>query len=92
MSLDKRMAYAVIWLDGSGWGIGVAVEDEPGYHPVAEYGPYTSGRAWKVVDGLNRRLGLDEKTAALIIASSMRGPLPTKRGRGRRRRKDARPR
>lgn len=68
------------------WGVCICVENEPGYHPVPEYGPYVGRAGLLHAEGvarrLNERLELDEKTAALIVASTMKGI--TTRWRGRR--------
>lgn len=70
----KRVAYHTVDVAG-GWGVTICVEGEAGHRPIKDYGPYV-GRAGLlhaegIVRRLNERLGLDEKTAALIVASTM---------------------
>lgn len=70
----KRVAYAVTTEDGRAWGVGVVFENQPGYRPVPEYGPYEDeARAEGVVGRLNARIGVDEKTALQIVATSFGG-------------------
>jgi hypothetical protein len=83
----KRIAYVAVLLDkseGGGWGIGIAVEDQDGYHPVQTYGPFAEHtRARDIVEALNKELGLTKEEAWLVAASSMRKAV--RRGpRGRR--------
>jgi hypothetical protein len=55
------------------FAIGCCKEDEYGYHPVEEYGPYDKeDHAQGVADRLNAGLMLGEKEVRQIIASTMR--------------------
>jgi len=85
----KAVAYTVVLLDkpaapDKAWGIGIAVEDENGYRPVNEYGPYTEERARMVAKNLNTRIGLTDEEVWKIVASSMRGTAIRRQRRPRR--------
>jgi hypothetical protein len=81
------MAYAAV-LEGkregrevSGWYLGMAVKNEPGYHQLKPgFGPYEGEDDAKAhALELNERLGHDEKSAFLVILSSMVGPGAVRR-------------
>lgn len=72
-----RIAFATIVshdpATGRDFGIGLAEENEPGYWPKPEHGPFAT---WDLAAAkareLNHRLGLSDEEAAHIVASSMR--------------------
>jgi hypothetical protein len=67
----KRYAFAEV-CEGDAWKLGVAVANEPGYHPCKRvFKSQDEAREW--ADGLNEHIGLDRRAAALIIASTMGG-------------------
>lgn len=67
----KPVAYVAADVDG-GWGVSICEEGVEGHRPVADYsGPYTIDIAEGIAGRLNRRLGLDESTARLIIMTTM---------------------
>jgi hypothetical protein len=57
-----------------GFFLGLAEENEPGYHQLAPgYGPYPSyADAYNHAKELNAKLGLTAEDAARIVCSSMR--------------------
>jgi hypothetical protein len=59
-----------------GWYLGLAVRNKPGYHQLKPgFGPYRDeGAAREHSRALNEKLGHDEKSALLVILSSMSGP------------------
>jgi hypothetical protein len=71
MSKQKKSAYCVVNVPG-GWGVACCVQDEDGYHPVPEYGPYNDeARAQVIVDSLNVRAGITKVRAYKIVRSTM---------------------
>ena len=78
MLKGKLWAY-VSALTEHGHGLGIAVANEPGYHPIpvfwalAEYGPDASKAMGDHADELNAERGMDHDTAFRIIASTMGG-------------------
>lgn len=68
----KLTAYVAVTDDGQRWYIGVVVDGDVGYRPVSDYGPYDEERAEGVAARLNARINVDPRTAAAIIARSMR--------------------
>lgn len=76
---DKPYAYAAVLNQGSGkmWAIGIAVEDEAGYNPVAGFEFDTQAEVDAFVDGMNKHIGLTKLKATEIIASSMRRRVMT---------------
>lgn len=67
----KPVAYVAADVDG-GWGVSICVQGEAGHRPVQDYsGPYTAERAEGIASRLNRRLGLDEGQARMIILTTM---------------------
>jgi hypothetical protein len=54
------------------FGLGVVEEDEPGYYPYRGPSYESFETAQAAATTLNERLGLSEREAALIVASSMR--------------------
>jgi hypothetical protein len=71
MSKQKKSAYCVIEVPG-GFGVACCVQDEDGYHPVPEYGPYNDeARAQVIVDSLNVRAGITKVRAHKIVRSTM---------------------
>jgi len=67
----KSYAYAPV-LDEYGWALGVAVEDEQGYHPITGKSFLTRDAAQSYADGLNAHIGLTLARAENIVISSMR--------------------
>jgi hypothetical protein len=85
--LFGNKAYAFVAVLRSGpkpWGVGVAVVEERGYHPIdTEIFSFAKREeAEDFCDGMNRHIGLSRLGTVRIIASSMR-----KTGRGPRRAK-----
>lgn len=71
----KTYAFVAV-ITERGWGLGVAVENERGYHPVGTktFGSKTEADSW--ADGLNLHIGLDRLRAAKIVATTMRNYEP----------------
>lgn len=74
---DRRRAYFVRLDEHGKWMLGIATENEPGYNEVRADsdvgGAYPDElAATTVADELNKRLGLDKRDAAMIVASSIR--------------------
>ena len=65
--------------DDSGFGIGVAEENERGYRPYRGLSFHTHEDAQATASMMNERLGLSEREAALIIASTMRSDRSERR-------------
>ncbi len=57
--------------------LGVAIADEPGYHPIPDVWCHADNRAEMRAhaDTLNAERGLDQLAAVRIVASSMRRPF-----------------
>ena len=81
MQVEKRFAYFVVLRDDGHYTLGIATENESGYNLVkpgsdigGSYGTGIDGEiaADKVSQALNKRLGLEPREAALIVASSIR--------------------
>lgn len=71
----KRYAFIAV-LNGDGaWSLGVAVQNEGGYHPIdgKTFADMAQAREW--ANGLNEHIGHDHRSAAEIVASSMRRPI-----------------
>jgi hypothetical protein len=70
----KRKAFTAIIQPG-GFGLGIAVENEPGYYPVREFPPgsfKTWDEAGEKANALNtEKFGLSHEDAWRITASSM---------------------
>ena len=67
----KKVAYVAADVDG-GWAVSICVQGENGHRPVQNYsGPYTVEVAEGIASRLNRRLGLDEGQARMIILTTM---------------------
>lgn len=58
---------------GEGWCLGVAVANEPGYWPISSFLAHSDSyeEMSAHADNLNREEGLDDKTAARIVCSTM---------------------
>lgn len=82
------------FVDGAGYRASVVVEGQAGHHPTGswpyhgrpgETRPYFWGNdlevAQKIADQMNERMGIDAKTAALIVASSMAAQMRQPRAR-----------
>lgn len=67
-----NFAYTAV-MRGDKWGLGVAVRDESGYYQTDLPTYDTVEAAEAHADILNERMGLSEKEAIRIVASSMRG-------------------
>jgi hypothetical protein len=70
----KRYAYTAVLNDLGAWIIGIAVLNEPGYHPAGEsvfcWDNPDEARAF--CDAMNRHIGLTDDEAMRIVVSSMR--------------------
>lgn len=66
----RRLAYTAI-VENSGWTLGIAEEGFPGYSPMKGTYP-DEASARKSAKELNDKLGLTERDALGIIASSFR--------------------
>jgi hypothetical protein len=90
----KKAAYVVVF-EGppdrakAGWYLGIAVADEAGYHPLRPgFGPYDDeAGARNHALALNKVLGHDERSAVLVVASSMGAQNRQDAARGRRARR-----
>lgn len=66
------LAYVAV-ISEEGYGLGVAVRDQAGYHPLREPLTFeTYDEANTAARTMNERLGLSPREADEIIASSMR--------------------
>lgn len=66
----KRYAFVAV-VNGSGWGLGVAVADEPGYNPINKvFTDQAEADEW--AKGLNKHIGLTDNEAFRIVGSTMR--------------------
>lgn len=68
-----RFAYVAVWHRGS-WWVGKATENVPGFQ-LTTFGPWSAGEekfARRMATKLNRTIALDEKTAAIIVGTTMR--------------------
>jgi hypothetical protein len=67
----KRYAFHYVARKGS-WRLGVAVKDEPGYHPIdgLQFDSLHIAKRW--ANGLNEHIGLTRDAALDIVASTMR--------------------
>jgi hypothetical protein len=66
----KSYAFSAVYNDGP--ALGVAVANESGYHPLGkQFDSMDEAQRW--ADGLNAHIGIDERRAAEIIISTMRG-------------------
>jgi hypothetical protein len=73
----KRYAFVAVMQDthpdGTPWALGVAVENEDGYHPLDGKYFTTMEEAREWADGLNEHIGLRPIDMVEIITSTMRG-------------------
>lgn len=77
--LDQKVAgefrgkpYAFVpVLHDTGYILGVAVANEPGYSPITGKTFEDRGRAREWADGLNKHIGLSDEQAMAIVLSSM---------------------
>lgn len=72
----KRRVYFAVMRDDGRWTLGIATENEPGYHLVKSDsdigGAYENeGHARATANACNSTLGFTPKEAALIVASSI---------------------
>lgn len=67
----KDYAFVKVIEEG-GWKLGVAVKNEPGYHPFKHVFK-TEAEAKEWADGLNTHIGLTERRATEIVCSTMFG-------------------
>ena len=69
---DKRYAFTAVTCS-EGFQLGVAIENEQGYHALAGkyFDSYNAATEW--ADSLNRHIGLSEVEAIHIVCSTMRG-------------------
>lgn len=77
---DAPIAITTV-IDGKGWRLVVCVKDQPGYHPTSYPRIDNEDNATNAAYSWNKRLGLSETDAALIIASTMRRTQPQRRQR-----------
>lgn len=70
--ISKRWCYVAVMRGDGEWGLGVAVEDEQGYHPIDGKTFPTRAEASEWANGLNDHVGLSETESTAIIVSSMR--------------------
>jgi hypothetical protein len=70
----KRYAFTPVYVDDNSgaWGIGIAVENEQGYHPLAGLDFARREDAERYADGLNEHIGLTEAQAINIVVTTMR--------------------
>lgn len=70
----KRWAFVAVTGERRAAALGVAVQDEAGYHPVPEHWAWADdlGEMQMHAEALNAAEGLDGRTAAQIVASTMR--------------------
>lgn len=68
---NKPHAYVAVIAD-KGYGLGVAIEDERGYHPITGLDLKTHDEARTLADGMNMHIGLSKARVISIVASSMR--------------------
>lgn len=69
---NQRYAFIAVHKEGGGWQLGVAVEDEPGYNPIAGKTFTTHREADEWATALNEHIGLSADEALLIIVTTMR--------------------
>jgi hypothetical protein len=69
---DKTYCFVSVGAEGGGWQLGVAVANEPGYHPIAKFFR-THDEAEEWATGLNRHIGRSVGEAFEIIGSTMGG-------------------
>jgi F420-0:gamma-glutamyl ligase-like protein len=69
----KTYAFTPVVVEGCCIGLGVAVANEPGYYPVPI--GWCHADTWQEMEKhakeLNREMGLDARTACIIVATSM---------------------
>ena len=74
---DKLWCYAAVILhdtiEDDRWGLGIAVADEPGYHPISGLYAHASTfeEAMDHADDLNLERSIPRMQGAMIIASTM---------------------
>jgi hypothetical protein len=74
MMHGRAYAWVSVMGDDDEWTAGVAVQGEPGYHPVSGPGldfP-TREKAEAFAAGMNLHLGLTEETAMAIIVTTLK--------------------
>jgi hypothetical protein len=75
---DKRYCYTAVVNDrkgGAPWALGIAVKEEPGYHPIGGMEFDSRDAAQHVASGMNAHIGLDADAASIIVASTLSRPL-----------------
>jgi hypothetical protein len=72
----KRWAFVAVLGEANPARLGVAVAGEPGYYPIPEFWCHADdyGVMRAHADALNAERGLDLRSAAQIVASTMRRP------------------
>ncbi len=76
----KKIAFTAIGTSGT---LGIAIEGEPGYYPIPDYWHHDPNyhSLSEYADKLNTEvLGLNEREAAGIIITTMRGAVSPKAG------------
>lgn len=68
---NKKYAFTPVIIRDS-WGLGIAVENEPGYNPLEGKFFDTRDEAQSFADDLNKYLKLSEREAMEIIITTMR--------------------
>ena len=74
--MSQTTAYYAVQTE-SGWGIGEATENEPGYEFKLEFGHMARESAEWLANDLNGQLGISDKDVARIVASSMKLQAPS---------------
>lgn len=69
----KDYAFVPITADKAGFGVGVAIANEPGYHPVVGFNFDSYREAADFADGMNKHIGLPQDHAVQIVCSTMGG-------------------
>lgn len=70
----RRWAFVAVIGEDNPAALGVAIENEAGYHPIPEHWAHAANlhTMQTHADELNAEEGLDPRAAAQIVASSMR--------------------
>lgn len=78
---ERRYAFMPVWIDddpalSTGWYVGLAIEDSPGYLRMPQYGLYCNrDECAKLAVMMNDNIALSRADAAYIVSTTVQGSV-----------------